>query len=158
VTPPLEEVLYSPRITRSKTARVRKANNLSFQNTPRRAGLTALTYKGRQELPVFQDVAGGPGERVKHRPNEYRGQGIRKVSSGDNYWYRRNGRKEVVVYDRVEAVGGEEGENYEEDEDMNTSDDGEGDRNDGEGDEDDGQDGGDDDDSYDDEDEDMVDF
>ena len=72
VTPPIEEVLFAERVTRSQTARIRKENHRHLGSTPRRAGLTALDYRGRQELPVFQDADGGASRRVVYRPEPAR--------------------------------------------------------------------------------------
>ena len=83
ITPPPEDVLFSARVTRSQTARVRTANNGNVHVKPRRVGLMALTYQGREELPVYQDANGGASKRVifKPVPGRYRGQGIWKNAS-----------------------------------------------------------------------------
>ncbi|MCJ1284231.1 nucleolar and coiled-body phosphoprotein 1 [Xylographa opegraphella] len=91
-TPPLEEALFARRLTRSMTRRIRK-NNLRYgESTPRREGLTALTYEGRSELPSFQDARGGPDKRFIHlnpKSPRFKGQGIRKAKSGTNQGLER---------------------------------------------------------------------
>ncbi|MCJ1397985.1 hypothetical protein MMC11_001181 [Xylographa trunciseda] len=112
-TPPIEEVLFSARVTRSQTARIRERNQ-NVHKTPRRVGLTALTYQGKQELPVYQNAYGGASRRVIYRPEpgKYVGQGVRKDNIGQK-WRSRGPNP----WDDDE---GEEGENYEEDEDRST--------------------------------------
>ncbi|MCJ1438171.1 hypothetical protein MMC27_007558 [Xylographa pallens] len=91
VTPPIENVLFAERVTRSQTARVREENHRDFGSTSRRAGLTALSFQGRRELPVYQDAYGGPSRRVVYRPEpgSYQGQGIRKDTIGESRRTRR---------------------------------------------------------------------
>ena len=115
-SPSIEKVLSAQRVTRSQTRRVRKNNRRHFDSTPRRAGLTALSYEGRIELPVFQDAHGWAGRRVIYRPeaDKYRGQGIRRDGSGESWNTRRRKPDKEGDLEEKESEEEEEWEGEEE--------------------------------------------
>ncbi|MCJ1292800.1 hypothetical protein MMC34_004353 [Xylographa carneopallida] len=116
-TPPIEEALFSKRVTRSQTRCVRYNNRRHFDSTPRRAGLTALEYQGRLVSPAFQDAYGGPstyGEPIRHvvhrpgpQPSKFKGKGIRKDNLRASKAAQRRKQKKggVLGAEKEEKVG-----------------------------------------------------